>query len=233
LDKEDRWDKYIKDNLEREEQNLEKIDPMVGEFAEILKKEAVKRVLDLGCGLGRHAIYLATLGFHTVGLDISEETLRRAEEIAEKKKLHIDFVRGDFLDLPFFDGAFGGIVTVNTIYHDHLENILMALREIHRVLAPDGLVCLNTYSVRDGLFGSGRKLGKQLFLIHRIPHYFFEENEIKYILEQLFFKVESIQTDTGTAEQEGKIVKREKYKIIARKMARKNKYNNLSPITLY
>src|SRR5712692_2520181 len=58
--------------------------PAVAEFADHLKQIGTTSILDLGCGAGRHAIFLAKAGFHVTGLDVSETAL--AELQARLKK---------------------------------------------------------------------------------------------------------------------------------------------------
>ena len=53
------------------------------------------RALDLGCGMGRHAIYLAAHGWKVAGVDSAGHALRTARRRAENAGVHIDFVRGD------------------------------------------------------------------------------------------------------------------------------------------
>lgn len=60
-----------------------------------------KRVLDIGCGTGRHAIELALRGYEVVGVDLSESQLKRAREKAAAAGLKIHFQRLDARDLPF------------------------------------------------------------------------------------------------------------------------------------
>jgi 2-polyprenyl-3-methyl-5-hydroxy-6-metoxy-1,4-benzoquinol methylase len=59
------------------------------------------RILDIGCGTGRHAIELAKRGYAVVGIDLSESLLKRAKEKASEQHLRIDFQRHDARDLPF------------------------------------------------------------------------------------------------------------------------------------
>jgi SAM-dependent methyltransferase len=54
-----------------------------------------ERALDLGCGMGRHSIYLASHGWQVTGLDSSERALRTARQRAEKVGLNVNFIRGD------------------------------------------------------------------------------------------------------------------------------------------
>ncbi len=59
------------------------------------------RILDIGCGTGRHAIELARRGYSVTGIDLSESQLKRAGEKAAAAGLGIDFRRCDARDLPF------------------------------------------------------------------------------------------------------------------------------------
>lgn len=59
------------------------------------------RILDIGCGTGRHAIELATRGYSVVGIDLSESLLARATQKASERGLSIEFLRHDARELPF------------------------------------------------------------------------------------------------------------------------------------
>jgi SAM-dependent methyltransferase len=53
------------------------------------------RALDLGCGMGRHSMYLAVHGWQVTGLDLAGRALRTARQRADRAGMDIDFVRGD------------------------------------------------------------------------------------------------------------------------------------------
>ena len=59
------------------------------------------RILDIGCGTGRHSIELTKRGYTVVGIDLSESLLKRAKEKASKQNLHIVFQKHDARNLPF------------------------------------------------------------------------------------------------------------------------------------
>ncbi|KAF0238884.1 MAG: methyltransferase family [Prolixibacteraceae bacterium] len=59
------------------------------------------KILDVGCGTGRHAIELAKRGYHITGIDLSESQLAWAREKAKKENLTIDFQLHDARNLPF------------------------------------------------------------------------------------------------------------------------------------
>lgn len=63
------------------------------------------RILDIGCGTGRHSIELAKRGYRLTGVDLSESMLARAREKARDSGLEIDFRQGDARELSY-DGEF-------------------------------------------------------------------------------------------------------------------------------
>jgi SAM-dependent methyltransferase len=61
------------------------------------------RVLDLGCGYGRHALLLAKSGLQVTGLDLSEQLLSIARENSAKLGLNINYILGDMRNIPYQD----------------------------------------------------------------------------------------------------------------------------------
>jgi len=59
------------------------------------------KILDLGCGVGRHAIELSLLGFDVYGLDQSRYLLQKAKEAALKKQANVSWVHNDMRNLSF------------------------------------------------------------------------------------------------------------------------------------
>lgn len=82
-----------------------------------------ERVLDLGCGSGRHTIEAARYPGRIVGLDISADDLRAAKFMYDDLKAkgdlrgHADFIIGDATNLPFKDGAFDKSLCTETFEH--------------------------------------------------------------------------------------------------------------------
>lgn len=96
------------------------------------------KILDVGCGTGRHAIELTKRGYHITGIDLSESQLERAIEKAESKGLNIDFQQQDARNLSFnkeFDVAImlceGGFSLMETdeMNYDILKNVSNALKD--------------------------------------------------------------------------------------------------------
>ena len=59
------------------------------------------RILDIGCGTGRHSIELTKRGYKVTGIDLSDSLLAKAREKAEKQGLKVDFMKYDARNLPF------------------------------------------------------------------------------------------------------------------------------------
>ncbi|MBE3065571.1 MAG: class I SAM-dependent methyltransferase, partial [Spirochaetes bacterium] len=68
-----------------------------------IDRDKTRRVLDIGCGTGRHAIELATRGYRVTGVDLSESQLARAREKALRAGVQVEFLQRDARELPLAD----------------------------------------------------------------------------------------------------------------------------------
>jgi len=122
---------------------------------EINYQKSVK-ILDVGCGTGRHSIELAKRGYNVTGIDLSENMLAKAREKAEKENLKIDFQNHNAGNLPFeneFDVALmlceGGFPLMET---DELNfNIL---KSVTKSLKPNSKFIFTTLNALFPLFNS-------------------------------------------------------------------------------
>lgn len=73
--------------------------------------DKTKRILDIGCGTGRHAIELAKRGYQITGVDLSESQLHRAREKAKQAHLKVDFIQKDARVLDF-QNEFDGVIMI-------------------------------------------------------------------------------------------------------------------------
>jgi len=104
------------------------------------------RVLDAPCGTGRMAVRFAERGMSVTGIDRSEEFLALAAASARDRGVVVDLRRGDLRALPV-EGPFDAVVCWFTSfgYFDDDDN-LGVLREFRRVLAPGGVLLVDTLS---------------------------------------------------------------------------------------
>lgn len=111
-----------------------------GFFREIDFDPEGKRVLDIGCGIGRLETGFSEMFGEVVGLDVSGEMIARAKEQAPDLS-NVTFVKGNGHDLAEFpDGHFDFVFSYLTFQHIPEKAIILDyLREIRRVLKEDGL----------------------------------------------------------------------------------------------
>jgi len=96
------------------------------------------RALDLGCGSGWATRLMAEIAQRgrAVGIDISDEMIALARQSSEQYP-NIEFQVGSAERLPFDEGEFTHVFSMESIYY--YEDMLAALKEVRRVLAPGGM----------------------------------------------------------------------------------------------
>lgn len=117
------------------------VDRDVVELADRLADEGKRRVLDVGCGAGRHLLYLARGGFEVRGFDVSESAVREVERKLDGSDLDADASVADFSEaFPYEDGSFDAALAFRSIHHADLATIQHSVDEMFRVLRSSGLV---------------------------------------------------------------------------------------------
>ena len=102
------------------------------------------QVLEIGCGRGELAVYLASLGpSRLVAADFSPVAVEKAKATAQGVGIkNIEFAVDDIESLSFNDGTFDTVVSCETV--EHIPDPQLAVRELARVLKPGGRLFLTT-----------------------------------------------------------------------------------------
>ena len=169
--------------------------PKIKTASRLFKERGYEKILDLGCGTGKHSIFLAQEGFEVYATDMSLTGIDIAKKKAESLGLrNIHFKQHDMISIPFKDNFFDAVICIWTIYHGTLDRIQETINEIHRVLKPGGMVLTDFLSVDDDTCGLGREIEKNTFLGEKkteedVPHHYSTKEE----LEQLFSRFGQLQ----------------------------------------
>ena len=101
----------------------------------LLQLSSASRVIDIGCGHGRHAFALAERGAEVIGLDFTVALLKRAQHLAVELDGRARWVRGDMRRLPFRSGCAGAAIVLDALgFFETDEEHETVLREAARVL---------------------------------------------------------------------------------------------------
>ncbi len=192
------WEAYWRDA-----DNLEwwrKPAPEVVELIASLDPHTYSRVLDLGCGPGRHAIAFAQAGFDVTATDASSEAVRQLQDWAKLLGLSVASAVCDAGEQPFPWASFDVVISYNVIYHGHRSDFVKAIRHIHDLLRPGGLFFFTCPSRRDGKDGHGKCVAPHTYAASKsvLPgdvHYFTSRRELDEMLDG--FLVHSIHLDEG------------------------------------
>lgn len=140
------------------------------------------RILDVGCGYGRIALPLAGLGYTVTGFDIARSLLRAARREAARRGLAVRFDEGSMTSLPYDAAAFDAVLCLWTAFYELTapEEQVVALVEMHRVLAPGGIAIVEGPTYEDSLAlqgdrgaapGTGERVVGSMVGGHRMEHY--------------------------------------------------------------
>jgi ubiquinone/menaquinone biosynthesis C-methylase UbiE len=166
-------------------------------FFGLLNLSASSRVLEVGCGAGGCAIYLAqTLGAEVMGIDVNESGIRNAEELAQSSGVSTR-VKFACLDggarLPFKDGSFDAVFSNDAMCH--IPRRLQTLKEWHRVLRPDGRMLFTDALVVTGIL-SNQEIATRSSIG---PYFFLPVGENERLIETAGFQMLSTANLTQSA----------------------------------
>jgi SAM-dependent methyltransferase len=156
-------------------------------FSNRLREAGCRRVYDLGCGAGRHTVFLARQGFEVTASDLSESALEITRASLDAAGVEARLLRLDMAGWPFADGCFDALVAFNVVYHARREQIEKLLGEVHRVLAPGGQLFITLKSTLDADYARGRELAPftrapTSGIETGVAHYYVDEGEMRRLL---------------------------------------------------
>lgn len=184
------WNQYYKNRICSEEPSP---------FAQYVSTlvEPGKRMVELGCGNGRDAVFFAGRGLQITALDMSQEAIAqlRSRNIVNAEFLCGDFVNSNVHQPDSYDYAYSRF-TIHSINRNQ-ERVL--LNNLFRGLRPNGKLFIEVRGVKDPLFGRGRQIERNAYFYDNHYRRFIVLDELVESLEQRGFRVEYAQERTGFA----------------------------------
>ena len=169
-------------------------EPAVQDLASRLKSEGRRRVHDLGCGPGRHLLFLAAEGFDASGSDFSPAAVETCRRRLQEAGLSAPVTLADMTDLPVEDGSLDAVVAWDVVYHGTLETMVRTVEGVRRKLRPGGYLLLTFNSVESGNYlrareevarGQAVEMEPNTFVVpddpfdKRLPHHYTTEQEVR------------------------------------------------------
>lgn len=157
-----------------------------------------QKVLDLGCLYLNNLMPFADRGLDLYGVEINDDMVAVATELAAELGMTVEIAKGHNRSLPFRDGTFDFLLSVNTIhYEDGSDNVMAGLREFARVGKSDCHFLISTAGRQHHFHHGAERLGPSRYRLStgefrdgQVMSYFDDEVHFQTSLEEVFDKVE-------------------------------------------
>jgi SAM-dependent methyltransferase len=169
-------------------------EPAVLDLAARLKAEGRRRVHDLGCGPGRHLLFLAAEGFEASGSDFSPAAVETCRRRLQEAGLSAPVTLAEMTELPAEDGSLDAVIAWDVVYHGTLDTIRRTVAGVRRKLSPGGYFLLAFNSVESASYlrareelarGEAEESEPNTFVVpgdpfdKALPHHYTTEQEIR------------------------------------------------------
>lgn len=198
------WESVYREEGISDYYNMSRPHPDLAGVTEKFNKGEIRRVLDIGAGLGGNLFFMHENGFDVRGCDASATAVMKLKEQLSAKNINIPIEQGKFEQLPYPGRAFDGVICVQTLSHGLKENIKDGFDELARVIRPEGMLFLTLPGriakgkVRYCLVKTANKIDDRVYIPTKgseigIPHYIFNAKLLKMYLHD--FKIENMWRD--------------------------------------
>jgi len=160
-------------------------------IGDLFKENQVQKILDIGCGTGRHLIFLSKKGFEMYGFDASPKGISIAEQWLKEENLRAEIKYHKMEEtFPYPSNTFDAIISIKVIHHNRMKDILRTVGEIERVLKKGGLIFITFPKLGETWKNNGylQEVEKGTYLPQRgkekgLLHHFFTSEEIQDVFK--------------------------------------------------
>ena len=129
-------------------------------------RDGKTKVLDLGCGAGRHLYFMSNENLDVYGVDISQDGVDYSNELLRQHNLKGEAVTGTMDNIPYEDNMFDGLISYGVLYYSSMDVIKKCASEIHRVMKHGGKALIVLRTTEDYRSGQGIEIEENTFLIN-------------------------------------------------------------------
>jgi len=178
--------------------NIEAPPKVLVELVESAQVQPCKTI-DMGCGAGNYAIYLASVGFDVTGVDISPSAIALAQANAKKQGVTCRFMAADVLSgLTEITETFEFAYDWSLLHHVFPEDRRQYVETVHRLLVPSGKYLSVCFSEKEAGFGG---TGKERRTPLGTVLYFSSEDELRELFGP-YFEITTLKTIQVEAKRE-------------------------------
>lgn len=176
------WNEYYKKNIAPSEPS---------KFAKDILKylESGKKLIELGCGNGRDAIFLSNNKIDVVAVDQCESSINNLKSSVSSD--NIDFVADDFIETKLLEKeSFDYVYSRFTLHSISEEQENKLINRVYEALKKDGLLLIEVRSVKDEIFGLGEQIARNTYIYNNHSRRFIILDELIEKLTLNGFKVD-------------------------------------------
>ena len=158
------------------------------ELVKLIKNERIMpcKTLEVGCGEGRDAIYLASRGFDVTAIDISETAIEKARENAKKAGVNIQFKVLNLNNLNELNEKFDFIIEWAIMHCIPFEKRKNYVKQVSEVLNENGKYFSICFNIQSPIFGNVGERIREGTRAPGIKIYFTPQEEIEDLFKEYF-----------------------------------------------
>ena len=194
----DMWNKHFSGIV------LEYPDEEVVRFLNRYKnRKETGKLVDLGCGTGRHTVAAAKMGYKVTAVDFVQHCLDVTKERIEAIGKEADYILNNNVDIAIETGSTDVVLAWGCLFHNRKELIMKYLEEINRVLNDDGELYCDFRTQRDDMYCNSKEYGEfideKVLLLNKNTgmeggHIYFPElEELKEMVAEAGFELYNIE----------------------------------------
>ena len=201
------WNEYYKKHIAPNEPS---------KFAKDILKylEKGKKLIELGCGNGRDAIFLSNNNINVVAVDQSESSINNLKSSVLNDNIEFicdDFIETELLEKESFDYVYSRF-TLHSISEEQ-ENKL--INRVYNALKKEGLLLIEVRSIKDEIFGLGEKVARNTYVYNNHSRRFIVLDELVQKLKSIGFEISFVDENNNYA------IYKDQNPIVIRVIARK------------